>query len=239
MLKKSKNNNYLTYGFNKKANYQIINVKKEENCSIFGLKLNFLGKKIIKIKEIKVNLIGDHNISNAAASIVIALNLGIKINKIKKALRKFLGIQRRFTKVFSYKKADFYDDYAHHPTEISAVIKGARQVQKNRRIISVFQPHRYSRIKALKNEFALSFKQCDEVVLCPVFSAGEKNKFNFNQDTFSKLIGKKSGKQVVNIKNQLDLKNYFKRNLLGNEMVICMGAGSISSWIRQIGDEFK
>ena len=239
LLKKSKNNNYLTYGFNKKANYQIINVKKEENCSIFDLKLNFLGKKIIKIKEIKVNLIGDHNISNAAASIVIALNLGIKINKIKKALRKFLGIQRRFTKVFSYKKADFYDDYAHHPTEISAVIKGARQVQKNRRIISVFQPHRYSRIKALKNEFALSFKQCDEVVLCPVFSAGEKNKFNFNQDTFSKLIGKKSGKQVVNIKNQLDLKNYFKRNLLGNEMVICMGAGSISSWIRQIGDEFK
>jgi len=239
ILKKCKTNNYLTYGFNKKSNYQIINVKKKENFSIFDLKLNFLRKKTIKIKDIKVNLIGDHNISNTAASIVIALNLGIKISKIKKALSKFLGIQRRFTKVFSHKKADFYDDYAHHPTEIDAVIKGARQVQKNRKIISVFQPHRYSRVKTLKNEFALSFKYSDEVVLCPVFSAGEKAKFNFNQDEFSKLIGKKSGIQVVNIKNQLDLKNYFKRNLLGDEMIICMGAGSISTWIRKIGDEFK
>ena len=126
-------------------------------------------------------MIGDHNITNATASIAIAINLGIKIDKIKKALKKFLGIQRRFTKIFSFGKAEFYDDYAHHPTEIRAVINGARQVNKNRKIISVFQPHRYSRVKNLKNDFASSFSASDEVVLCPVYGAGEKLTYNFSQ----------------------------------------------------------
>jgi UDP-N-acetylmuramate--alanine ligase len=229
----------LTYGFDKNSNYQIINTKKKTNYSIFDLRIKFTGVKNYKIKNIKVNLIGDHNISNATASVAIALNLGIQISKIKKALKKFLGIQRRFTKVFSIGKRDFYDDYAHHPTEIRAVIKSAREVYKDRKIICVFQPHRYSRIKALKNEFALSFKSSDAVVLCPVYSAGEKIKYNFNQNSFSQLISNQSKIQVININNQGDLKNYLRKNLSDDEMVICMGAGSISNWIREIGNELK
>ena len=150
-----------------------------------------------------------------------------------------MGIQRRFTRVFSVGKREFYDDYAHHPTEIKAVIKAARQVHKDRKIICVFQPHRYSRVKSLKNEFALSFKLSNEVLLCPVYSAGEKIKYNFNQDYFSQLISKKSKIQVINIKDQKELSNYFKKNLLEDEMVICMGAGSISNWIREISNESK
>ena len=194
---------------------------------------------ITQIKNIKVNLIGNHNVSNATAAIAIALSLGIKINKIKNALRKFLGIQRRFTKIFSIKKREFYDDYAHHPTEIKAVIKSARNVYRNRKIICVFQPHRYSRVKSLMHEFASSFRSIETVVLCPVYSAGEKLKYNFNQNNFAKLISKNSKIQVINIENQKDLKNYFKKNLFDNEMVICMGAGSISSWIREIGNDLK
>jgi len=239
LLSKCKTNNFFTYGFEKNSNYQITNVKREINYSIFDLRLKFTGNKIYKIKNIKVNLIGDHNISNATAAIAIALNLGIQISKIKQALKKFLGIQRRFTKVFTIKKREFYDDYAHHPTEIRAVIKGARQVYKDRKIICVFQPHRYSRVKFLKNEFALSFRSSDAVVLCPIYSAGEKIKHNFNQNSFSQLISKKSKTQVINIKDQEELKNYFKKNLLDNEMVICMGAGSISNWIKEIGNELK
>ena len=150
-----------------------------------------------------------------------------------------MGIQRRFTKVFSIKGKDFYDDYAHHPTEIKAVINSARQVNKKRKIISVFQPHRYSRVKSLKNEFASSFKSSDVVVLCPIYSAGEKAIDNFNQSDFSKLISKKSKVQVINIESKKDLKSYIKTNLLSEEMVICMGAGSISNWIREIGKELK
>jgi UDP-N-acetylmuramate--alanine ligase len=239
LLNRCKNNHYLTYGFNRHSNYQIINVKKSINNSIFDLRVKFNKEKIYKIKNLKVNLLGKHNICNAAASIAVALNLGIKINKIKEALKKFLGIQRRFTKVFSIGKRDFFDDYAHHPTEIRAVINGAKEVYKDRKIICVFQPHRYSRVKALKNEFALSFRSIDTVVLCPVYSAGEKKKYNFNQDSFSKLISKKSKTQVININNQKELKNYFKKNLLDNEIIICMGAGSITNWIREIGNDLK
>ena len=239
LLPKCKTRNFLTYGFNKHSNYQITNVRKKINSSIFDLKLKFSSSRNVNINNIAVNLIGDHNITNATASIAIALNLGIKVNKIKKALRKFLGIQRRFTKVLSVGKRDFYDDYAHHPTEIRAVISSARQVYKSRKIVCVFQPHRYSRVKSLMNEFALSFKSCDVVVLCPVYSAGEKITHNFNQDNFSKLISKKSKIQVINIQNQNDLKNYFKKNVLEDEMIICMGAGSISNWIREISNELK
>ena len=239
LLSKCKTRNFLTYGFDKRSNYQITNVRRKKDCSIFDLKIKFPSIKTSNINNIVVNLIGDHNITNATASIAIALNLGIKVNKIKKALKKFLGIQRRFTKVFTVEKREFYDDYAHHPTEIKAVINSVRQVYKDRKIICVFQPHRYSRVKFLKNEFASSFKSSDAVVLCPVYSAGEKVKYNFNQDNFSKLISRKSKIQVINIQNQKELKIYFKKNLLENEMIICMGAGSISNWIREIGDELK
>ena len=239
LLSKCKTKNFLTYGFDKKSNYQITNLRKYKNFSIFDLELKLPSHEITKISNIIVNLIGDHNVTNATASIAIALNLGIKVSKIKKALKKFLGIERRFTKVFSIGKREFYDDYAHHPTEVKAMIKAARQVNKDRKIICVFQPHRYSRIKSLKNEFAQSFKDCDEVLLCPVYSAGEKIKYNFNQSHFSQLISKKSNIQVINIKNKSEMKIYFKKNLLKDEMVICMGAGSISNWIREIGSELK
>ena len=239
LIAKYEVSNFLTYGFDEQANYQIINTRKKLDYSIFDLKIQFPEKKIYKIKNIKVNLIGDHNITNATASVAIALNLGIKINEIKKALKKFLGIQRRFTKVFSYNNKEFYDDYAHHPTEIKAVVNSARQVYKNRKIICVFQPHRYSRVKFLKRDFAESFKESDLVVLCPVYSAGEKNKYNFSQKVFSKDIAKQSKIQVINIKNEKDLKNFLQKNLVEDEIVICMGAGSISNWIREISLKLK
>ena len=239
LLHRFKTKNFLTYGFNRKSNYQITNVRRKISSSIFDVIIKISDNKTYKIKNIKVNLIGDHNISNATAATAIALNLGIKINKIKKALNKFLGIQRRFTKIFSYENKEFYDDYAHHPTEIQAVINSARQIYKERKIICVFQPHRFSRVNLLKKEFASSFKKSSEVVLCPVYSAGEKNKYSFDQEKFSQLISNKSKIQVINILNKEQLKNYFKKNLISNELIICMGAGSISNWIREISGKFK
>tara|TARA_B110000438_G_C15199699_1_gene388154 strand:- start:58 stop:513 length:456 start_codon:yes stop_codon:yes gene_type:complete len=146
----------------------------------------------------------------------------------------FSGVQRRLTKIFVKNKREFYDDYAHHPTEIASVLEGVKKVYKNRKIISVFQPHRYSRLKNLKEKFTSCFKLSDIVVLCPVYAAGEKKDKNYNQNNFSKLIAKNSNAQVIIVKNELDLKNYLQKNLINDEIIIGMGAGSISKWMRDL-----
>jgi len=238
ILNSCKTKNFLTYGFNNKSNYQILNVRKKHTFVIFDLKVKTPANKISNLKNIQVNLLGDHNIRNATASVAVALNLGIKINEIKIALKKFSGIERRFTKIFSNGKREFYDDYAHHPTEIKAVLNSTYETNKDRKIICVFQPHRYSRVKSLKKEFSESFKLADMVVLCPVYSAGEKKAYNFSQENFSKLISKKSKTQVVNINDKNDLEKFFRKNLFNDEMIICMGAGSISNWIKEISTKF-
>ena len=160
------------------------------------------------------------------------MNLGIKINIIKKALKNFSGVQRRLTKIFVKDKKEFYDDYAHHPTEIIAVLDGLKKVYKKRKIISIFQPHRYSRIKNLKLEFAKSFSLADVVVLCPIYAAGEKKDVKYSQINFSKLISKFSKVQVINIRDEIELKKYLQKNLINDEVVVGMGAGSISKWMR-------
>ena len=239
IIKKIKIKNFYTYGTNIKSQFRIKNINQSKDFSKFNIDIRLPGKKNTTIKNVRIPLIGLHNIRNATAAAAVTITLGISKKIIKQGLREFKGVQRRFNKIFIHRETIFFDDYAHHPTEIKAVINSARQVYEDRKIICVFQPHRYSRVKSLKNEFASSFKSSDAVVLCPVYSAGEKETYNFNQDNFSKLISRKSKIQVINIKNQKELKNYFKKNLFEDEMIICMGAGSISNWIREIGDELK
>ncbi len=229
---KIKTKNILTYGFNKKSDYQIINEKYLNKLCKFDLIVkNLRGKKFV-LKNIILNLIGKYNIRNSAAAISVCLNLGIKIDVIKKALKKFTGVQRRMTKIFRKKGNEFYDDYAHHPTEIFSVLEGIKKVSKEKKIITVFQPHRYSRLKSLKTQFSKSFNFADIVILCPVYSAGEKKDKNFNITKFGKLITINSKTRVVLVKNENDLANFLKKNLIKDEIVIGMGAGSISSWMR-------
>ncbi|RPG95948.1 MAG: UDP-N-acetylmuramate--L-alanine ligase [Candidatus Pelagibacter sp. TMED165] len=233
ILKQVKSNNYLTYGFNKRSNYQILNIKTNLKNSFFDLKINIYRKRNY-IKNINLNLIGRYNISNAAAAIAICDNLGINHDIIKRALKKFSGVQRRMTKIFTKNKNNFYDDYAHHPTEIESVLSSVKEVYKNRKIITIFQPHRYSRVKILKKEFNKCFKKTNLLILCPIFPAGEKKDKKFNEDNFAKSIAKNSKVQVVNIKNEIDIKKYLKKNLISDEIIIGMGAGSISQWMRNL-----
>ena len=109
---------------------------------------------------------------------------------------------------------------------------------KNRKIISVFEPHRYSRVLSLKKEFAKSFVNSDLVILCPIYAAGEKKSTSFNQINFAKLISKLSKTQVIIIKNYNELGKYFKKNLASDELIIGMGAGSISNWMKNLKNIF-
>ena len=236
ILKKLKTKNYFTYGFDKKANYQVCNPRYAIDYTKFDLKIRNTGPVKIHIKDISLKLIGKYNVLNATAAISLCLNLGLKIKVIKKALKKFTGVQRRLTKVFKKNKIEFYDDYAHHPTEIKSVLEAVRKVSPKRKIITIFQPHRYSRVRTLTLEFASCFKDADQIILCPVYSAGEVTDKKYNKLKFAKLISKFSKTQVVIVKNELDLTKYFKKNLINNEIVIGMGAGSISKWMYNLKD---
>jgi len=231
IIKKLKTKNYYTYGLSKKSNYQVCNIKYENDYTKFNLKIKNTGSKNMYIKNILLNLIGKHNVLNAVAAISLCLNLGLNVNIIKKTLKNFSGVQRRLTKVFKKGKIEFYDDYAHHPTEIKSVLEGFKKIISKRKIVAVFQPHRYSRIKSLKLEFGSCFKNSDQVILCPVYAAGEPIDREYNDKKFAQLIAKLSKTQVILIKNENDLIKYFKKNLISNEVVIGMGAGTISEWM--------
>ena len=231
ILRKIKNKNIITYGENSQANYKVSKIKYQYESTKFNLSFNDKSKSLKTIKNINVKLLGKHNVLNAAAAYIVCLNLGVNQNTIKKSLKNFSGVQRRMTKVFSKNKNDFYDDYAHHPTEISSILDGVRNVNQKRKIISVFEPHRYSRVISLKNEFSKCFKKSNLVVVCPLYAAGEKRDPKFDINNFSSLIAKNSSTQVVMVKNEIELLNFFKKNLIKNEIIIGMGAGLISKWI--------
>jgi len=231
IISKIKNKNILTYGENKESNYQITKIRYNYNNTVFDLSFMDRQKKKKKIKNINVKLLGKHNVLNAAAAFIVCLNLGANQNIIKKSLKNFSGVQRRMTKVFSKNKNDFYDDYAHHPTEIRSILEGVHNVSAKRKIISVFEPHRYSRVLSLKNEFSKCFSNSSLVIICPLYAAGEKKNLKFNLIKFANLIARNSKTQVILVKNETELTKYFKKNLISDEIIIGMGAGAISKWI--------
>ncbi len=234
IIKKIKIKNFYTYGTNKNSQFQIKNILQSKNFSKFDINIKLPGKNNYTIKNLKIPLLGLHNIRNATAAAAVSLTIGISSKVIKGALKEFKGVQRRFNKIFSYNHSSFFDDYAHHPTEIKELLNGVRKVYKKEEIICLFQPHRISRLKDLKKEFSLSFKRADRVILCPVYAAGEKLKLGFNYNNFAKTISKNSRVSVFMIKNEKQLAQYVKQNIYGKKVVIGMGAGSISNWIRNL-----
>ncbi len=234
LIKKLKNHNYYTYGTKPNANFYIKNVKQNVNFTKFDLIVKVPNKKNLHIKNLKTPLIGIHNIRNSVAAVAVALTIGISIVNIKKGLLNFKGVQRRFNKIFTLNNIDYYDDYAHHPTEIKFVLEGVNNVYKNYDKVCVFQPHRISRLKDLRSEFSFAFKDADTVILCPIYSAGEKLKLGFNYMDFAKDIIRNSKVKLFLINDNYHLAKFIKNNMYGKKIVIGMGAGSISNWMRKI-----
>ena len=180
-----------------------------------------------------------HNVRNSVAATAVALTVGISISDIKRGLLNFEGVQRRFNKIFTYNKIDFYDDYAHHPTEIEFVLDGVNKVYKDFDKVCVFQPHRISRLKDLKKEFSFAFKKADIVILCPIYTAGEKIKLGFNYLNFAKEIIKNSNVKLFMVENKIQLAKFIKGNIYGKKIVIGMGAGTITNWMRDLPKYIK
>ena len=234
LVRKLNNRNFYTYGTNSKSNFLIKNIKQNIKFTQFDLEIKVPNKKKLFIKKIKIPLLGVHNVRNSVAALAVALTVGISVSDIKKRLFNFEGVQRRFNKIFSYNDIDFYDDYAHHPTEIKFVLEGVKQVYSGFEKVCIFQPHRISRLKDLRKEFSFAFQNADTVVLCPVYTAGEKIKLGFSYLNFAKEIIKNSKVKLFLINDFKQLAIFLKKNMYGKKIVIGMGAGSISNWMRSL-----
>ena len=234
LVKRLKNQNVYTYGFNIKSNFLIKNIEQNKKYTEFDLQVNVPNKKKLSIKKIKVPLLGIHNVRNSVGAAAVALTVGISISDIKKGLLNFKGVQRRFNKIFTYNNIDFYDDYAHHPTEIKVVLEGVNKVYDGYDKVCVFQPHRISRLKDLRKEFSFAFKDADTVVLCPIYTAGEKIKLGFSYLNFAKEIIKNSKVKLFLVNNNVQLAKFLQKNMYGKKIVVGMGAGSISNWMRKL-----
>ena len=235
LIRKLNNQNFYTYGINARSNFLIKNIKQNKKITEFDLLVNVPNKKKLIIKKIKIPLLGIHNVRNSVAAAAVALTVGISITDIKKGLLNFKGVQRRFNKIFNYNDIDFYDDYAHHPTEIKVVLEGVNKVYDDSYDkVCIFQPHRVSRLKDLRKEFSFAFQNANTVVLCPIYNAGEKIKLGFSYLNFAKEIIKNSKVKLFLVNDNKQLAIFLKKNMFGKKIVIGMGAGSISNWMRKL-----
>ncbi|NLJ71389.1 MAG: UDP-N-acetylmuramate--L-alanine ligase [Syntrophomonadaceae bacterium] len=214
------NKRVLYYGQDKKCHYYIDNWQPRGIGSSFNI-----FNQGQKIGEIELSVPGKHNALNALAAIIIALELGVNFIEIKKAIKKFQGTKRRMEIIGERAGIIIIDDYAHHPTEILATLKAVRSFH-NGRIISVFQPHRYSRTKTLGKELGEAFVNADIALFTGVYSAGEEPIPGINGETVYKAA-KEIGCEAIYMEDLLSLSHYLADNIRSNDLVITMGAGDI------------
>ncbi|MFT6213126.1 MAG: UDP-N-acetylmuramate--alanine ligase [Alphaproteobacteria bacterium] len=180
---------------------------------------------------------GEHNILNALAAVAVALELKIGTNQIVDALAQFEGVKRRFTLIGHHKETRIIDDYAHHPTEIMATLKAARQAVGDGKVIGVLQPHRYSRLKELFDDFAGSLHNADTVYITDVYSAGEDLLEDYTAEKLVSAIIANGHKDVHYLPDITQMTTIIPEICQGNDLVIMMGAGSISVEASKICDD--
>ena len=223
----------VTYGFNVQADVRAINLSYSEGISHFDVAL-WDGQII---SNCKLPMPGDHNISNALASVAVALHLGMNTEKIRSGLEDFKGVNRRFTKVSEVNGIMVVDDYAHHPVEILATLRAARQSHKGR-VVAIHQPHRYSRLSNLFEEFCTCFHDADVVGITDVFAAGESSIKGAERDDLVLGLIRHGHRNVFSIENESGLLDFYSSQCQKGDMLIFLGAGSISAWAYRLVENF-
>ena len=225
----------ITYGLDPKADVRAIHIRQD------GLSTSFIVvHKQESMGRITISMPGKHNISNALAAIAMSLELKIPFATIQQGLDQFNGVNRRFTVTKegalktnpNSKPITLIDDYAHHPTEINATLTAARQAWPTRRIIGVFQPHRFTRLRDHWEDFANCFGEIDQVVVCPVYTAGEKPIKGFDASTLSEKIGSKASLVSSLDEAHTEIAN----RLTADDVVITLGAGNINHICTTLGE---
>lgn len=220
----------LTYGFNAQADFRGENLRFEGGTAHFDLHLQ-AEKEIIS--DCTLPMPGHHNVSNALAAAAVARHLGISHEDIRRALAQFKGVNRRFTKIGEVGGVTIIDDYAHHPVEISAVLSAAR-LASSARVVAVHQPHRYSRLDALFDEFCACFNEADIVAISDVFSAGEAPIANREASDLVDGLRMHGHRAAHLLGGEGDLPGFVKAHCRPGDILVCLGAGSITQWANNL-----
>ena len=220
----------VTFGFNAQADVRAVNLTYKAGVAHFDIALQAEGQVI---EGCTLPMPGDHNVSNALAAVAVARHLGMKAAEIREALAGFKGVNRRFTKVGEVGGITIIDDYGHHPVEIAAVLKAARQAigaESGARVIAVHQPHRYSRLSSLFDDFCACFNEADVVAIGEVYAAGEDPIPGASRDDLVQGLIRHGHRHARAIVSEDDLERLVREQARPGDMVVCLGAGTISAW---------
>ncbi len=223
----------VTFGFNAQADVRAVNLTYENGVAHFDVALQGEGPDEngapVVIEGCTLPMPGDHNVSNALSAVAVARFLGMKKSEIREALAGFAGVNRRFTKVGEVGGVSIIDDYGHHPVEIAAVLRAARQATKGR-VIAVHQPHRFTRLSSLFDDFCTCFNEADVVAIAEVYAAGEDPIAGASRDDLVAGLIAHGHRHARAILNEDDLERLVREQARPGDMVVCLGAGTISTW---------
>ncbi len=217
----------LTYGFNAQADVRAVDLAYDDGgVARFDVALQAEGQVITGCT---LPMPGDHNVSNALSAVAVARHLGMSKDGIRTALAAFRGVNRRFTTVGTYEGVPIIDDYAHHPVEIAAVLKAARQCCRGR-VIAVHQPHRYTRLSMLFDDFCACFNEADIIGVAGVFAAGEEPIPGATRDDLLAGLVRSGHRDARPVEDEAGLAKLVRSEARPGDIVVCLGAGSITAW---------
>ncbi|MCR9215351.1 MAG: UDP-N-acetylmuramate--L-alanine ligase [Proteobacteria bacterium] len=229
----------ISYGMSPQADYRAVDVHFDSGKAHFDVAVSDRVDGDTRLmKGFELPMPGEHNIKNALAAIAVAKEMGLDEVKIKTGLREFSGVKRRFTRTGVVDGVNIIDDYGHHPVEISAVLSAAREAY-DQKIIAVVQPHRYSRLHDLFEDFCTCFNNADTVVVADVFAAGEDPIPGVDQASYVEGLRVRGHRNVLTLDKPENLARLIKENSSPGDAVICLGAGSITAWANALPEELE
>lgn len=231
----------ISYGTNPQADIRAVNIESNENGEKFDIEIRGIADEKRVVQGVQLAMHGLHNVRNSLAAIAIAQELKIADNIVVSALAKFEGVKRRFTKTGEANGVTIIDDYGHHPVEISATLKAARNAQKasGGKVIAVVQPHRYSRVKDLFAEFCTCFNDADTVIVADIYAACEEPIEGISADSLAEGLRDAGHRQVLRLASEKELAKTVASVAKPKDMVVCLGAGSISKWAYALPNELS
>ncbi|MEZ5680245.1 MAG: UDP-N-acetylmuramate--L-alanine ligase [Erythrobacter sp.] len=243
VIGKVRDRRVVTYGFSLQADICGVNVQPDAGGNIFDVIVRQRGEEDRRIEGVRLPMPGRHNVQNALAAIAVAIEMGCADEVIVNGFSSFGGVRRRFTKVGEVKTrsgvATIIDDYGHHPVEIRAVLGAARESAGDGRVIAVVQPHRFTRLRDLMDDFQSCFNEADTVYVTPVYAAGEDPIEGVDADSLVAGIKSRGHRSAAAVADEADLAKRLAGDIGAGDLVVCLGAGDITRWAAELADRIE